>query len=810
MAFWDDLRFAARMLAREPWFAGLCVLMLALGIGANTAIFSIVNGVLLRPLPYRDPARLVVLREVIPSIAPTYPTLPASARHFTEWRQRCSSFASLSVMDQGSANLTGAGEPERLQMARISANLFDTLGVQPSLGHGFVTGEDAEGRDRVAVISDSLWKRRFQADPALIGKMITLDSAGYTVVGVLPAGFQLPTLSILERVTSVLEKPEVFKPIVFPPDELKELMGTFNYNVVARLKDGMSREAATAELNVVAAQLETMSGEKVNLRSSVTSLQESVTGKSRRSLIVLLGAVGAVLLIVCVNLANLMLARAERRGREWAIRTAVGASRAQLLRQVFAETLLLAFLGGILGTAAAAGSLGVLVRHAPPDIPRLDDVRLDMQVLLFALAVTTATGILSGLAPAWRSIQSDPQESLKSGGRTSTGARQGARFRNALVGLEVGLSTGLLVLAALLGQSFMRVMNAEKGFRAPSVLSARVVIPSAKYAKEEQRNHFHEQVLDQLSSEPGVLSAAITTALPLTGETWVDAAWVPGDTRPESERPLVNVRFVSSDYLKTMGIPMLAGRTFSANDRNRNVAILSERLARQLWPDLSPIGRKITRGSGQLYEVIGVAGDVRANPDQPVVAMIYRPYWEWAPRGVMLVARSVGNPRIVGSAMRAAIRSVDPDVPIPAMRTMQEILVQSVAERRFQMLLAVAFGATALFLAVLGIYGVISYTVARRTNEMGIRLALGARPRHLLGMVVGQAMTPVVLGLAFGIAASLAAGRVVSNLLYDVTARDPGTIAAVAALLLIIATVACWAPARRATKVDPLDALRYE
>jgi putative ABC transport system permease protein len=517
-----------------------------------------------------------------------------------------------------------------------------------------------------------------------------------------------------------------------------------------------------------------------------------------------------VLLIVCVNLANLMLARAERRGREWAIRTAVGASRAQLLRQVFAETLLLAFLGGILGTAAAAGSLGVLVRHAPPDIPRLDDVRLDMQVLLFALAVTTATGILSGLAPAWRSIQSDPQESLKSGGRTSTGARQGARFRNALVGLEVGLSTGLLVLAALLGQSFMRVMNAEKGFRAPSVLSARVVIPSAKYAKEEQRNHFHEQVLDQLSSEPGVLSAAITTALPLTGETWVDAAWVPGDTRPESERPLVNVRFVSSDYLKTMGIPMLAGRTFSANDRNRNVAILSERLARQLWPDLSPIGRKITRGSGQLYEVIGVAGDVRANPDQPVVAMIYRPYWEWAPRGVMLVARSVGNPRIVGSAMRAAIRSVDPDVPIPAMRTMQEILVQSVAERRFQMLLAVAFGATALFLAVLGIYGVISYTVARRTNEMGIRLALGARPRHLLGMVVGQAMTPVVLGLAFGIAASLAAGRVVSNLLYDVTARDPGTIAAVAALLLIIATVACWAPARRATKVDPLDALRYE
>jgi predicted permease len=372
------------------------------------------------------------------------------------------------------------------------------------------------------------------------------------------------------------------------------------------------------------------------------------------------------------------------------------------------------------------------------------------------------------------------------------------------------LSTGLLVLAALLGESFMRVMNVDKGFHAPTVLSARVVIPTTKYAKEEQRNRFHEQVLERLASEPGVLSGAITTALPLTGETWVDAAWVPGDTRPESERPLVNVRFVSPEYLKTMGIPLLAGRTFGTNDRNRNVAILSERLARRLWPDLSPVGRQITRGGGQLYEVIGVAGDVRANPDQPAVAMIYRPYWEWAPRSVTMVARSAGDPRMVGSAMRAAIRSVDPDVPIPAMRTMQEILAQSVAQRRFQTLLAVAFGTTALLLAALGIYGVISYSVARRTNEMGIRMALGARPWHLHRMVVGQAMAPVAVGLALGVAASLAAGRIVANLLYDVTARDPGTITAVSALVVIIAAAACWAPSRRATKVDPLEALRYE
>lgn len=810
MAFRDELRYAVRVLAREPWFAGLCVLMLALGIGANTAIFSIVNGVLLRPLPYRDPARLVSLREVIPAIAATYPTLPASARHFIEWRQRCSSFSSLSVMDQGSANLTVIGEPERLQVARISANLFDTLGVQPSLGRGFMTGEDTEGRDRVVVITDSLWKRRFSADPAIIGKTIMLDSAGYSVVGVLPAGFQLPVISILENVTAMLEQPEVYKPVVFPPGELKELMGAFNYNVVARLKGGVSREAAAAELNVVGAQLEAMSGEKVNLRSSVISLQESIVGKSRHSLIVLLGAVGAVLLIVCVNLANLMLARAERRGREWAVRAAVGASRAHLVRQVLAETILIAFLGGVLGTAVAAGSLGALIRHAPADIPRLEDVHLDAHVLLFAFAISTATGILFGLAPAWRSTRSDPQETLKSGGRTLTGARQSARFRNALLGVEVGLSTGLLVLAALLGESFMCVMNADQGFYAPSVLSARVVIPTTKYTKEEQRNRFHEHVLERLASEPGVLSAAITTALPLTGETWVDAAWVPGDMRPESERPLVNVRFVSPEYLKTMGIPMVAGRTFSASDRNRDVTIISERLARRLWPDLSPIGRQITRGGGQRYEVIGVAGDVRANPDQSPVAMIYRPYWEWAPRSVTLVARSAGDPRMVGNAMRASIRSVDPDVPVPAMRTMREILDQSVAQRRFQTLLAVAFGTTALLLAALGIYGVISYSVARRTNEIGIRMALGARPWHLLRMVIGQGMVPVAVGLAFGIAASLAAGRVVSNLLYGVTARDPGTIAAASALVVMISVAACWAPARRATKVDPLQTLRYE
>jgi putative ABC transport system permease protein len=810
MAFWSDVRFAVRAIVHEPGFVVLCVLMLALGIGANTSIFTIVNGVLLRPLPYRDPDGLVALREIIPAVAATYPTLPVSARHFTEWRQRCSSFTSLSAMSTGTANLTGTGEPERLQTARVSADFFETLGVRPALGRGFQTGEDTEGQDRVVILTDGLWRRRFNSDPGIVGRTVTLDSAAQTIVGVLPASFRFPTASVLDSGTPAIEKPELFKPITFSKSEMNELMGTFNYNVVARLKDGVSREGALAELNVTAAQLEKLSGEKVDLRASVTSVQESVVGTSRRGLVVLLGAVGSVLLIVCVNLANLTLARAERRAREWAVRAALGANPARLVRQMLAESMLIAGAGGILGVALAAGSLDLLLKHAPGNLPRLDEVRLDSAVLLAALGVTGLTGLLFGLAPAWRSARTDPQGTLKSGGRTSTTAIEGARFRSALVGAEVVLSTVLLTLAALLAGSFVRIVQADKGFKAPAVLAVDVAIPATKYGDMEKRNRFHDQLLSRLESQPGIASAAICTALPLTGETWVDAAWAPGDTRPQVERPIANVRFVSADYLGTMGIPLLSGRTFTDADRKRKVAILSERMARQIWPGLDAVGRQFTRGDNSLYEVIGVAGDVRADPHKAPVAMIYRPYWDWAPRQVTLAVRAAGDPRSAAGTVRAAIRSVDPDLPVPQMRTMQEILEQSVEVRRFQMLLAAAFGGTALLLAALGIYGVVSCSVAHRTNEMGVRLALGARPWDLHRMVVIQAMLPVGLGLVIGIAVALAGGKLISTMLYEVRAGEPWVLASVAALLLFVSLAACWAPARRAATQDPLEALRYE
>ncbi len=810
MVLVNELRYAIRTLQREPRFAVFCVLMLGIGIAANTAIFSIVNGVLLQALPYREPARLVTLGEVIPAVAATYPTLPVSARHFTEWRRSSSSFESLSAISTGTSNLTGVAEPERIKSARVSASFFETLGARPELGRGFLPGEDIEGQDRVVVISDALWKRRFQADPALVGKTITLDDIPCSVVGILPARFQFPAFAAFVSGPSLAEKPELLRPLVFSKGELNERMGTFNYAVVARLKDGISSEAALAELNVIAAQLEKESGETVNLKASVRSLRESMVGGSRRGLIVLFCAVGAVLLIACVNLANVMLARAERKGREWAIRSALGASRASLLRQVLAEAVVVSLLGGAFGVILAAGSLGELIRHVPADIPRLGEVKLDIHVLLFALGLTLATGLLSGLVPAWRLTRDDPQSALRAKGRTSTSERKGTRFRDGLVGVEVGLSAVLLILAALLGSSFMRVMHNDKGFQAPTVLATDIAIPLNKYQEDEQRIRFHEEILDRLQSQPGVVTAALSTAVPLTGETWVDAIWVPGDPRPQFERPVVNVRFVSEDYLETMGIPLIAGRSFTQHDRGRKVAILSERIAELLWPGRVAVGRRVARSDDEIFEVIGVAGDVRTDPDQPPVAIMYRTYWETAPRRIMLVARAASEPGSIAPAVRSVIRSVDPDVPVPEMRTMHEILEESVARRRFQMLLSASFAAAALLLAALGTYGVVSYAVALRTNEMGIRMAVGASPSALRRMVLRQAMIPVVAGLTLGTLTALLAGRLVRSMLYDVSPNDPAIITVVITLLAAVGWLGAWSPARRAMKVNPLAVLHDE
>jgi predicted permease len=807
MQLTSDLRHAIRSLLREPGFAVPAILMLGLGLGATSVVFSLVNGVLLKPLPYAQPDRLVTIREVIPRIAQMYPSLPVNARHFVEWRKSCPSLEGMSVLQPGTLNLTGWGEPERVEAAIVSANFFRVLGVRPAQGRDFLDDEEQEGKDTVAILTDRLWRRRFHADPSLVGRTISLNGRTRTVAGILAPDFRFPHANAFTRAQAVGPHPEVFVPKVFAKDELRQLLGTHNYAVIARLRSGASREQAVAQLEAVQARMEAMAGEKINLRALASPLLETVAGQSRRGLLVLMGAIAALLLIVCVNLANLLLARSERHSREFALRAALGATRGALIRHGLAESLMLAFGGGLLAAGIAAAGIVLLKAYAPAGIPRLEEVALDGRVMGFAAMLVTVTGLIFGFLPARRASRTDPQEILRTATRSATASSGAMRLRSVLVASEVGLSAALLILAGMLLNSFVRLIRADKGFRAPTVLAVDIGLSGDKYQPDEARDGFYRRLFAALSSQPGVQSAAISSALPLQGETWIDGVSTNGGSSPEFS---VNVRFVSPGFFHTMGIPLRAGRPLGENDRGHQRTVISSRLASSLWPGQDPVGRRFTRGNNQWFEVIGVAGDVRAEADQAPVAMMYRGYWDWMPYRTVLVARAVGAPQSIAGALRAAIHAADPDVPAPPMRTMSEVFDVSVGTRRFQMLLAGGFALMALLVASFGIYAVVSYSVARRTSELGIRAALGAQAGDLYGLILWQGMAPVVIGLLAAAAAAVAFGRVLSSLLYEVDGRDPLTIGLVAALFGLVSLAACLIPARRASRLDPLDALRCE
>ena len=797
----NDIRYALRTLLRERGFAAMIVLSLAVGIGANTAIFSVVNGVLLRPLPYRDPERLFTIREVVPKLAHLYPSLPVNLSHYMEWRKRCSALESIALIDPSAMNLTGAGEPERLASARVSANTFQVLGVNPQQGRGFLAEEEPEGHDNVVVISASLWKRHFNADPAIVGRKIVLDGSPNLVAGVLPPGFQFPGLR---------DQPDVFKPLGYSKDDLEEIEGDFNYDAIARLRPGVAPRKAIAELNVIQADISTRMPEKMDMHVAMTSLHEDITGHVQRGLLVLLGAVGAVLLILCVNLANLSLTRAAGRARESAIRTALGAGRAQLVRQTLTESVLLALIGGALGIALAWWGVDLLVRAAPADLPLINAVRLDARVLVFALLISLFTGLIFGILPALRSAGTEPREALKSGSYTTTESRRGVRVRDLLVAVEAALSAVLLITAGLLMGSFVRLMHVDKGFDLERVLTVRLSLPSTKYTQNPQMAAFFERVLDGTRALPGVLSASFVSALPLQGETWMDLVAPENDPRPLFERPMVNVRFVTPGYFQTLHIPFREGRTFDDSQRKRKVAIISQGTGRRLWPGRSALGRRMLHNE-EIVEVVGVTADIRSTSlDKDPVPIVYLPDWQRPRLAASLLVRTAIDPRGIAAAVRQVIRHVDADVPVPQMRTMQQVMSDSVAERRFQMLLVMLFASAALALAGFGIYGVVSYSVAQRQKEMGIRMALGAGAAGLERMVLWQAIRPVAAGLAVGVAAALAAGRVLASLLFQVSARDPATIGGVALVLLVVSAAAALPPARKATRVDPMRALRFE
>ena len=816
---WQDLRYALRMLRKNPGFAAVAILTLAVGIGANTAIFSLVNGVLLRPLPFKDSQQLFLVREIVPEWAKSYPTLSANLIDFQIWQKQCRSFDQIAIAEPESLDLSGAGPAEEIHGVRASANLLDLLGEHPILGRTFLPEEDQAGRGRVVILTDGFWRSHFHADPGLVGKTITLDGEPNVVAGILSPSFHFP--KVIGPWESFGSHIDFFKPLGGPRFyEQQSPISEFDFVAIARLKHGVPSGQALAELNTVQAAIAKSANEGLGLAAALFPLEQEIVGASKKGLVLLLAAVGAVLLIVCVNLANLLLARAPARMREAAIRTALGAARSRLLRQTLTESLVLALAGGICGVALAYFGVQWLTLLAPADLPRVDEVSVDARVLWFAVLLSALVGTLFGVIPAWRISQASPQDALKTGATSTTEGRQPRKIRNSLIGLEVALCTTLLILAGLLTSSLFHVIRVNPGFSVDRVLAATVSLPQQGYKQLASREHFYEQVLSSIRTLPGVTSAGWVTVLPLEGQGSVTGIMLPG-SQPNSGNELhANYRSVSPDYFQTMAIPLVEGRSFTPNDRGKKLVVVSKSLADRLWPGQSPLGRQCIAEWGALQlspsEVIGVAGDIRTvSLEAPPLLMVYVPdsYGQetpGAPESASIVVRTAGDASIVAGSLRSVIQNTDPNVPILALRTMTQVVSQTVEARRFQMTLAALFAVCALLLASIGVYGVVSYNVQRRSGELGIRLALGAQPTSLLHLILRQGMSPVVVGLVIGVAAAGVSARLIQNLLFGVGAFDPLTFASVALVVAVVAAAACFIPARRALRIDPIVALRYE
>jgi predicted permease len=812
----QDLRYGLRTLRKAPTFAMIAILTLALGIGATTAMFSIVNAVLLRPLAYRQPGQLYIIREGIAEMAQFYPSFPANLNDFLRWQSQCRSFEQIAIVKPAGKILTGAGDSEEIHGGLGSANLLDVLGVQPQLGRPFLADEDRPGNDHVVILTDSFWRGHFHGDSSLIGRSITLDGQPDVVVGILPPTFRFPKSAQLGALTDFGSQIDFFKPLGLDPTKFG-LLGDFDYAAIGRLKPGVSPQQALAELNIVQAQIAKDAKENVELHAELWPLETQVVGPARRGLLLLLGGVAAILLIVCANLASLLLARIPNRMRESAIRTALGASRSRLVRQMLTESILLSVLGGLLGVGLAYLSLHQLVRWGPADLPRLDEVRLDARVLGFAFLLSMVTGLVFGTLPAWRITRTEPHDALKSGALTATESRRTRRLRESLIGFEVGASTLLLIVAGLLTTSLVRILAVDKGFSAERTLTVDVTLPRQSYTSPAQQQNFYDSVLREAQRLPGVSHAGWISKLPFEGQEEVNNVQALDRPTDPLHAPLANFRFVTPDYFQAAGIPLRQGRFTEESDAQRHVALISQSVADKLWPGENPIGKQFHQGGDDrpITEVIGVVGDIRSVAlDQPPQLMVYAQsgdiFNDWNGWHASLVVRSTSDPAALASALRGAVHTVDSTVPIVHLRQMTDVVTESVGVRRFQMSLVVLFALLALSLAAIGIYGVLAYSVEQRRQELGLRRALGAQVSDLRWMILRQGMTPVAIGLLCGVAAALLAGSLIRSLLFGVTASDPLTIAIVALVVLAIALLACYLPARRSMSVDPMVALRYE
>ena len=812
---WNDLRYALRQLRKSPGFTLTAILTLALGIGATTAIFTLVYDVLLKPLPYAHPGQLVMLQEQVAEFKDIYPTLPMNANHFENWQQHSRSFQSMAVMQPENVPLGAGGHPLQIGVLRATSGIFSVLGARPQLGRGFTPQEDKPGQPRVVILMYDLWRTQFHGDPNILGKTVTLNGYPCTVIGVMPRSFHLPssqTLSGAIGSANIHGYAQALVPLAFTADQLKEVAGDFDYPGIARLKPGISAAQAQAELNglqhTVSATLS--ADQKMTLSAILIPFQQFLVGNNSKPLIILLVAVAGLLFVGCVNIMNLLLARAVGRRQEMAVASALGASRGDLLRASMREAGVLAAIGGALGILLAAVLVPVLQQFLPEDLNFRGNLHVDWTGAAFAVLLAVIATLLAGAAPAWMSWRTQPQEALRGDSRSASEFRSGKQLRKTLVAAEVAVSVTLVLMTGLLTASLYRLMHVDRGFQADRVLTATIELPGKEYPR---RIELYKTMLTKLQQLPGVENAAMTSVLPLAGDSWIDMARVSGDTRSFFQMPTEHWRWISPGYFQALHLPLLEGRFLSNDDYGRNDAVISALTAKTLWPGKDPIGRQFTHGgeNEKPFTVVGVVADARtislAKPDP---MMVYVPYWYRTETAAGLVVRSKQDPSQMANAIRRTVWSVDPAAAVPTVRALGGVVADSVATRRFEMDLLLLFAISAWLLAGLGMYGVVTYSVVQRRQEIGLRMALGAQRGDIYAQVLREGLTPVVAGAVVGIAFAFAFARLIGSLLFQVNAFNPWIAAAAAASLLLAGTAACLLPARRAASVDPMQALRSE